>query len=349
MRGISVSNSHSLRAVRESIENVLRDVTDTALPSRLTYSDNAPTAAGQYWEYELSVWREGSAISFGCGCFAGAGSMANRELGINSFFENNDKLLEEFGYAVESGAFDALIPILKQAESVAAVDTTRDQYSGVALTVNARVIAADEWLRSVCEECVMIVHLSETSDDRLDLGCQQSERYRIRVPAPSGHAYMRVPYDKVSCFPGSERMEQHSDAPYHEYEVALSFAGEDRRYVAQVAGHLRRRGIRVFYDEYEKVALWGKDLYVHLDEVYRKRSRYCVTFLSAAYRAKLWTSHERESAQARAFEQHSEYILPVKLDSTEIPGIRSTVGYIQKMPPRQLAELIVAKCYGSSS
>jgi hypothetical protein len=77
-----------------------------------------------------------------------------------------------------------------------------------------------------------------------------------------------------------------------------------------------------------QVALWGKDLYTHLDEVYRKRARFCVVFLSKHYRNKLWTNHERESAQARAFEEKEEYILPVKFDDTEIPGIKPTIAYI---------------------
>ena len=53
-----------------------------------------------------------------------------------------------------------------------------------------------------------------------------------------------------------------------EYDICLSFAGEDRKYVAAVTDNLRAHGIRVFYDEYEEVALWGKDLYEHLHEVY---------------------------------------------------------------------------------
>ena len=39
------------------------------------------------------------------------------------------------------------------------------------------------------------------------------------------------------------------------YEVALSFAGEQRGYVESVARALQSRGIAVFYDEFEKIAL----------------------------------------------------------------------------------------------
>jgi hypothetical protein len=131
----------------------------------------------------------------------------------------------------------------------------------------------------------------------------------------------------------------------YQYDVALSFAGEERDYVERVAKYLTEKGVKVFYDKYGEVDLWGKDLYFHLDEVYRKNARYCVMFLSRNYAKKVWTNHERESAQARAFEEKGEYILPARFDDTEIPGIKPTTGYIdlRKKSPEEFAELIVAK------
>ncbi|MFN0080862.1 MAG: TIR domain-containing protein [Prosthecobacter sp.] len=72
-----------------------------------------------------------------------------------------------------------------------------------------------------------------------------------------------------------------------DYDVCLSFAGEDRDYVSQTADILRNKGIRVFYDEYEEAELWGKDLYAHLHEVYSSLARYCVVFISQHYANKL--------------------------------------------------------------
>jgi hypothetical protein len=43
---------------------------------------------------------------------------------------------------------------------------------------------------------------------------------------------------------------------------------------------LHAMGVRVFYDRYETAELWGKHLFVHLDDIYRRRSRYCVMFVS---------------------------------------------------------------------
>ena len=130
-----------------------------------------------------------------------------------------------------------------------------------------------------------------------------------------------------------------------EYDVALSFAGEDREYVEKVAEILHAVGLKVFYDRYEEVDMWGKNLYTHLDDVYRKKSRYCVMFASKYYKEKLWTNHERQSAQARAFNQSEEYILPIKIDETEIPGLLPTTGYIkaENRKPEELAILIAKK------
>jgi hypothetical protein len=84
-----------------------------------------------------------------------------------------------------------------------------------------------------------------------------------------------------------------------EYDVCLSFAGKDRTYVRRVANILKSKGIRIFYDEYEQVDMWGKDLYVHLDDIYKNTAKFCVLFASKHYAKKVWTNHERQSGQAR--------------------------------------------------
>lgn len=130
-----------------------------------------------------------------------------------------------------------------------------------------------------------------------------------------------------------------------EYDVVLSFAGEDRDYVEKTANHLRKSGVKVFYDVYEDVNLWGKDLYQHLDDVYQNKAKYAVVFISEHYKKKLWTNHELKSAQARAFSEHQEYILPIRFDDSEIPGIRKTIGYVSasENSPLKLSKKILQK------
>ena len=86
------------------------------------------------------------------------------------------------------------------------------------------------------------------------------------------------------------------------YDVALSFAGEDRALAARIAELCRSTGMTVFYDAYEQASLWGKDLTSHLDTIYRKNAQYCIVFISEAYVRKSWTRHEIRSALARAIE-----------------------------------------------
>jgi hypothetical protein len=129
------------------------------------------------------------------------------------------------------------------------------------------------------------------------------------------------------------------------FEVALSYATEDRPFVRAVAEALKRHGVPLFYDQYEGVDLWGRDLAVYFDEVYRKQSRYVVVFASANYLAKVWPKRELQSALAGAIMQEREFILPARLDDTELPGLPPTIGSIncQNRTPDEVAEMIIDK------
>lgn len=109
---------------------------------------------------------------------------------------------------------------------------------------------------------------------------------------------------------------------------------------------MRTRRIRVFYDAFDEAGLWGKDLYAHLTEVYQKKARFCVIFASKEYAGKAWTTAERRAAQARAMGDHGqEYILPVRMDDTEIPGLLPTISYVdgRTRSPEYVADLICSK------
>jgi len=130
-----------------------------------------------------------------------------------------------------------------------------------------------------------------------------------------------------------------------QFDVALSFAGEDREYVEKVADILDKMNIKVFYDKHETITLWGKDLYTYLQDIYTNKARFTIIFCSKYYAEKLWTNHERIAAQARAFESNKEYILPARFDKTKIPGILSTIGYVNlnQYSPESFAQLIKEK------
>ena len=128
------------------------------------------------------------------------------------------------------------------------------------------------------------------------------------------------------------------------YDVCLSFAGEDREYVDAVAEELRSRNIEVFYDKYVEVQLWGANLLDRFTNVYQNSARFCVMFVSAHYRQKVWPNREAASAFARSLKD-KEYILPVRFDDTEIPGLLPTIGYVDAKlkSPDELASMIEEK------
>jgi len=136
----------------------------------------------------------------------------------------------------------------------------------------------------------------------------------------------------------------------YEFDVAISFAGPQRPLAEQLAELIRMAGFTPFFDAFYPEQLWGKDLFEYFDEIYRKKARYCVIFISKEYKESMWTTHERKSAQARALEERGkEYILPVRIDDTELPGLLPTIGYlsIEEYPIKRIAEILVVKMQGS--
>lgn len=137
------------------------------------------------------------------------------------------------------------------------------------------------------------------------------------------------------------------NGPY-KYDVAFSFAGEDRKYVEQVALFLKKRNIAVFYDHFEEENLWGKNLVTYLEEIYTHKSRLCVIFISQNYIRKEWTCYESAAAAVRMLSSNlkrKEYLLPVKFDDTQVPGVLNTIGFIDGKwkTPGELGDLIIKK------
>jgi len=113
------------------------------------------------------------------------------------------------------------------------------------------------------------------------------------------------------------------------FDVAISFAGTEREYARTLSEAVRNAGYSVFYDDFYPEQLWGKNLAIFFDEIFRKKARFCVIFVSKEYQDRKWTSHEARSAQARAMEEKgNEYILPIRVDGTELEGLLPTIGYV---------------------
>ncbi|WP_300700587.1 toll/interleukin-1 receptor domain-containing protein [uncultured Phocaeicola sp.] len=139
-----------------------------------------------------------------------------------------------------------------------------------------------------------------------------------------------------------------------EYDVALSFAGEQREYVERVAKFLKSKDIRVFYDRDVQSVLWGKNLSVALEEIYLDKAQYCIIFISSDYAKKEWTCLEVSAAMERMLHNRPkriEYILPVQFDKTKIPGIGNTLGYLDgtQYTPEEIGQMVLEKLRGKEA
>ena len=130
------------------------------------------------------------------------------------------------------------------------------------------------------------------------------------------------------------------------FDVAVSFAGTERSLAESLAARVRDAGYEVFYDRFYPEQLWGKDLAIFFDDVFRKKSRFCVIFVSKQYVERDWTNHERRSAVSRLIESKGqEYILPIKVEDVELPGMQPTIGYlsVKDYGIETIADLLIAK------
>ena len=83
------------------------------------------------------------------------------------------------------------------------------------------------------------------------------------------------------------------------YDVALSFAGEDRRFAEEVRDALEDLGLAVFYDNAEQHLLLGEDVEAYLAPIYASGSRYVVAIIGTRYGSKRWTLFESSQFKSR--------------------------------------------------
>ena len=131
-----------------------------------------------------------------------------------------------------------------------------------------------------------------------------------------------------------ETSNEHLPDMNKKYDVALSFAGEQRVFVEGVARHLKASNLKVFYDEFENNSLWGNSLLEVIKDVYAKKSLYVVLFISEEYCSKAWPKLEAIHSIMAALIESETTILPIRFDKSDLPSLPDDTGYIevQKFP-----------------
>ena len=136
-----------------------------------------------------------------------------------------------------------------------------------------------------------------------------------------------------------------ADLRRHRFQVALSFPGEHRDYVARVATELDRHlgSNECFYDEFYEAQLARPNLDVLLQGVYGDRSDLVVAFVCAEYDEKLWCGIEWRKIRERVATGDEIEVMYVRLGEGDVAGMTALDGYLdaRTRAPEDVARSIV--------
>jgi hypothetical protein len=134
------------------------------------------------------------------------------------------------------------------------------------------------------------------------------------------------------------------------FKVALSFPGERRAFVSEVALGLRNLNVDVFYDAFFEAELARPDLDVLLQHVYYDNSELIVVFLCDEYESKEWCSLEWRAVRDLIKSRRGASIMPMRFDDAQVPGLFSIDGYIdlRGRVPQDAVNLIRERLNSSS-
>jgi|ERR1035437_1888274 hypothetical protein len=111
-------------------------------------------------------------------------------------------------------------------------------------------------------------------------------------------------------------------SPDFEYEVAISFAGENRELARFIAESLTALDVSNFFDEMFEANFLGKAWAEQFKDIFSKKSKYVLVLLDEHHAKKIWPTFEREHFTPRIAD---ESVIPIFLDDTKFVGIPSDI------------------------
>jgi hypothetical protein len=131
------------------------------------------------------------------------------------------------------------------------------------------------------------------------------------------------------------------------FKVGLSFPGEHRNYVKQVADTLRPTlgPDTVFYDHDYQAQLARPNLDTLLQDTYRNNCELVVVFLCEQYGQKQWCGLEWRAVRDIIKSKKDERVMFVRFDDANVDGVFSIDGYIdaRSVSPEGVAAMILKR------
>lgn len=129
----------------------------------------------------------------------------------------------------------------------------------------------------------------------------------------------------------------------YKYDIGISYASEQRKYVQQLTDSLDKVGLKYFVDYNEPELLWGAYIPEALRKIYIEESQIVLVILSSEYTEKAYTKFESRIACER--ELSGDSFLIIKTDDVTLPWLNSTYGFINssKYSTEEIAILLKKK------
>jgi hypothetical protein len=137
------------------------------------------------------------------------------------------------------------------------------------------------------------------------------------------------------------------DITQHNFDIGLSFPGEARGLVEQVARELEARigPNAYFYDNNYVSQLARPSLDTLLQDIYRNRSKLIVAFIGEGYQRKDWCGVEFRAIREIIMARDDQRIMFVRVDDGAVDGVFRTDGYIdaRRFKPAEIAQFIAER------
>lgn len=114
------------------------------------------------------------------------------------------------------------------------------------------------------------------------------------------------------------------------FRVALTFSGEKRTYVAQVASILAKRfsEAEVLYDKYHEAEFGRRDLSFYLPDLYHDQADLIVVVVCRDYEQKEWCGLEWDAIFDLLKKRKNDDVMLCRFDNATVKGLYSTAGFV---------------------
>ena len=148
-----------------------------------------------------------------------------------------------------------------------------------------------------------------------------------------GNIYQGNGHGKSSNIPSNSFSHHVSEETF---DVALSYASEQEKFVSRVEKILKGEGVKVFFAPDCEKEYKAKDMFQKFYEIYRYRSNYVVCFVSKEYLKKDYTMHEYECAFLKNKDVEENRIIVVNFDGSSLPHLDSDINFIDAQKNREV-------------